>query len=80
LRKPSVERLRLERITSPFQFDASANFGQNQHTGSDMFGRRLINPTNDIWVGTLALAYFGNDVGVEEKFHKSTSRQPSRRG
>lgn len=37
LRKPSVERFRLERIASPFQFDAPTNFGQNQDTGPDVF-------------------------------------------
>src|SRR5258708_1835696 len=80
LRKPSIERFGLLRIAPPFQLDAMTDFREHQDAGRDLLDRSASNPTDDIRVGSVALADFGNDARVEQKFHRSTSRQFRWRG
>src|SRR4051794_5808522 len=79
-RKPEVERLRLLRIAPPFQLDATANFSEHQNACPDLLDSSAPNPANDVRMRTFAFANLGDDVGVEQKFHRSTSRQSRWRG
>src|SRR5260370_7701145 len=56
------------------------DFREHQDAGRDLLDRSASNPTDDIRMGSVALADFGNDVRVEQKFHRSTSRQFRWRG
>src|SRR5258708_16972683 len=80
LREPSIERFCLLRIAPPFQLDATTDFGEHEDARSDFLDRSTSDPTDNVGMGSIALADFGNDIGVDQKFHRSTLRQFRWRG
>ena len=76
LQKPPIEGFGLLRIAPPFQLDTMADFGEHEHARPNVIDWCARNPMDNVWMGAVALADFGNDVRVQQKFHRSTRRQP----
>src|SRR5580658_2761680 len=51
------------------------DFGEHQDARPDLLDRRPGDPTDNVLMGSVARADFGNDVCIEQEFQRSTSRQ-----
>src|SRR5260370_20720199 len=80
LRERSIERFGLFRIAPPFQLDATTDFGEDYDARPDLLDGSASDPAGNVRMGSVALADLGNDVRVEQEFHRSTSRQSRWRG
>jgi hypothetical protein len=68
LQKPSIEGSGLLRIAPPFQLDTMADFGEHEHARPNVIDRCARDPMDNVWMGAVALADFGNDVRVHQNF------------
>jgi hypothetical protein len=64
LQKPSIERFGLLWIAPPFQLDTMTDFGEHEHARPNVLDRSASDPMDNVWMGAVALADFGNDVRV----------------
>src|SRR3990167_7926554 len=76
--EPGLEGLGLRRVTRAGEFDALADFAEHKHAEMEIAIIDRFIPGGDVGVASLALAYLGDDVGVDQEAHRSTLRPVSR--
>src|SRR6476469_9657732 len=74
LPEPAVQCLGGRFVAAPDVFDTLADLPQGQRTEKKILRRDLLEPRGHAGIAALTLPKLGNDVGVDQIAHSSSSR------